>query len=891
MERLFVLDASGYIYRSYFAIKNMTNGKGESTNALFGFVRSLLKLLKDFQPEHFVAVFDGPNNAKARLEIYPQYKAHRAEMPLDLRAQIGWAEEFCSLMGLPTLKIPEVEADDTMGAVTKWAESLGAKVFLCTSDKDMAQLVDEHVFILNTHKDNLILDPKLVEETFGVPPHLIIDLLAMIGDASDNVPGVPGIGPKTAISLLQEFGSLDAILNHPDKLAGKKKEVFLKHADDARLSRALVTLNLAVEFPKDQAFFKIRSPSYDDLKAFYSSMNFNSLIRELQQDIPTEASQTLPDPIKRDYQLIEDKESLEHLIGFLSTQKEVCFDTETTHYLPLECELVGIGFGVEAGKAWYVPVNGSLAQDYVLNALKPLFENPKIGFFGHNVKFDFQVLQNYGIRVAKLSFDTILASYILNAHQRQHSLDFLITEYFPNSKKITISELIGKGKSAITMREVPIAQVAEYCCEDVDFTVRLKSILELELEERKLNKVYRDIELPLVKVLAKMERHGIYVDLPVLERMGIEVNEQLRDLEKDIYTMSGEQFNLNSPKQLSEILFTKMQIKPPKKTATGLSTNADVLEFLQKDYPIAGKILEYRTLEKLRSTYIESLPSMVNPKTKRIHCTFNQSVAATGRLSSQDPNLQNIPIRTPAGRKIREAFKPERSGWSYLSADYSQIELRLLAHLSGDPNLLHAFQNNEDIHLHTASVIFNVPLKEVTKEQRYSAKAVNFGIIYGQQAYGLAQEIGVDVKEAALFIETYFKKYGKVKDYLEMSKEEARRTGKATTITGRERAIPEINNKNFMIRQAAERLATNTPLQGTAADLIKLAMLKIDSLLQKEQSLSYMILQIHDELIFEVPDFEILAMQQLVKEAMQNVFKLKVPLTVDISIGKNWKEC
>lgn len=891
MEKLFVLDASGYIYRSYFAIRNMTNDKGESTNALFGFIRSILKLFKDFQPEHFVAVFDGPNNAKARLEIYPEYKAHRAEMPPDLRAQIGWAEEFCTLMGLPSLKVPEVEADDTMGAVAKWAESKGAKVFLCTSDKDMAQLVNDNIFILNTHKENLILDSKQVEETYGVPPHLIVDLLAMIGDASDNVPGVPGIGPKTAVALLQEFGSLDAILSEPQKLSGKKKDVFIQHKEDAALSRKLVTLNLDVNFPKDSTFFHIQKPSYNDLKAFYSSMSFHSLIRELEQSGIPDASQKPIEELTRNYKLIDDQESLNSLIHLLLTKTEICLDTETTHYLPIESELVGVGLGFEAGSAWYIPVNGNLGQENVLKALKPLLENPKIGFYGHNIKFDFQVLQNYGIKIAKISFDTILASYVLNAHQRQHSLDFLIQEYFPGSKKITIAELIGKGKNTITMREVPIERVCEYCCEDVDFTIRIKSLLEPKLEERKLNKVYHEIELPLIKVLAKMERHGIYIDLPVLSHMGIEVSEQLRKLEKTIYEMAGEEFNLNSPKQLSEILFTKLQIKPPKKTATGLSTNADVLEFLQNDYPIAGKIIDYRTLEKLRSTYIDSLPTMVNAKTHRIHCTFNQSVAATGRLSSQDPNLQNIPTRTPLGRKIREAFRPERSGWSYLSADYSQIELRLLAHLSGDPDLIQAFQHNEDIHAITASAIFNVPLKEVTKEQRYSAKAVNFGIIYGQQPYGLAQEIGVDVKEAALFIETYFKKYKKVKHYLENSKEEARKTGKAVTITGRERAMPEINNKNFMIRQAAERLATNTPLQGTAADLIKLAMLKIDSVLQKEQKLSYMILQIHDELIFEVPDFELLTMEQLVKEAMQGVFKLKVPLIVDISVGKNWKEC
>lgn len=889
MENIYIIDASGYIYRAYFAIRNMTNAKGESTNALFGFIRSVLKLIKDFNPEHLISVFDGPNNGKLRKEIYPAYKAHRSEMPGDLLYQIAWAEQFCELLGIPKLKIEGVEADDTMGTIAKWAESINAKSYLCTSDKDMCQIVNDHIFILNTHKDNLILGKNQILENYGVLPTQFVDWLSITGDASDNIPGLPGFGPKTASDLLQKYGSLDHILENPNLLSGKKKETVLEKSDEALLSRQLVLLNCSVEIPKNPDFFKLQKPNFDHLKAFYSSMNFSSLLKELDQKEQNSENSTNQNE-ECDYILVDDDTSLDALCAHLSKQKEICFDTETTSLNVMDANLVGIGFSLEPKKAWYVPLFGSLGTEKVIPKLKKIFENPQLGFYGHNVKYDYQILLNAGIKVANVVFDTLLASYLLNSHSRQHSLDHLSLEYF-GKVKIAFTDLIGKGKNQIPLKDVDIASVCTYCCEDVDYTCRLKKILEPELEKRKLFNLFKNLELPLLKVLVEMERNGIYLNKDHLKSLQQDIESDISVLTKEIYAFAGEEFNLNSPKQLSDILFSKLQIKAPKKTATGLSTNVEVLEFLKKEHKIAEKILDYRSLEKLRSTYIEKLPIQINEKTGRIHCTFNQLGAATGRLSCQDPNLQNIPVRTELGRKIREAFCPEKNGWSYLACDYSQIELRLLAHLSEDPSMLQAFQNHEDIHTHTASIIFNTPLEDVTKEMRYRAKAVNFGIVYGQQAYGLSQELQISVKEAADFIEMYFKKYPKVKEYMEASKEKARVDGKTVTITGRERLIPEINSKNFMLKNAAERLAINTPLQGSAADLIKMAMLNIDKILKKGKNFGFMILQIHDELIFEIPDFELLSLEPLIKNGMENVLKLKVPLIVDMAIGKNWKEC
>lgn len=892
MQSLYVIDASGYLYRSYFAIRNMTNSQGESTNALYGFARSLLKLEKDFHPTHIVAVFDGPHGGKKREAIFANYKAHRTATPPDLIYQIEWAKQLCELMGIPHLDVPEVEADDTMGSVAVWAEKVAEIVYLCTSDKDLCQFVNDKILILNTHKENQILRAADVEEVHGVPPNQIIDYLAITGDSSDNIPGLSGFGPKTAAALLKAHGSLDFILEHPDVVGGKKRETIIQQAEMARLSRKLVTIDTQVKFPQNTDFFKIKPVKIAPLKDFYAKMNFNTLIRELDQGVHFGASGTGEQAPSEaiTYTLVDDEKSFADLLNFLSTQKEICFDTETTNIHPLKADLVGIGFAIEPANAWYVPANGKLGLQRLLEGIQPLFENKQIGFYGHNVKYDYQVLSNYQIKPATISFDSMLASYLLNSHSHRHGLDYLTLELF-GKVKIATSDLIGKGKKEISMDQVPIDKVGNYCCEDVDYTCRLKNLLQKSLEERGMTPLLTDLELPLLRVLAAMERHGIYLNVPYLQQLSVEITQQIASLEQEIYLLAECEFNLNSPKQLSEVLFTKMGIKPPKKTTTGHSTDAEVLELLAENHPIAVKLLTYRSLEKLRSTYIDTLPQEIYSKTQRIHCTFNQTVAATGRLSCQNPNLQNIPIRSEIGRKIRAAFKPEKEGWSYLGADYSQIELRLLAHLSEDPTLIEAFQQGRDIHAHTAATVLDIPLEQVTKEQRQSAKAVNFGILYGQQAYGLAKELGIEVKEASAFITKYFKRYQRIEQFIEECKQKARETGKTITYTGRERLIPEIHSKNGMLRSAAERLAVNTPIQGTAADLIKLAMLKIDQDFRKHHFKGYMILQIHDELIFEMPDEELAKASIVVREAMESILKLKIPLVVDIAIGKNWASC
>ena len=892
MKKIYIVDVSGYLYSSYFAIRNMTNSKGESTNALYGFIRGMLKLIKDFQPTHLVAIFDGPHNGKKREAIYPDYKAHRSATPEDLPYQISWAHEFCALMGIPSLNIPEVEADDTMGAVAVWAEKQKADSYICTSDKDMCQLVNDHIFLLNTRKDNLIIDAKEVQKIHGVLPSQIVDLLSMTGDTSDNIPGLPGIGPKTAITFLQQFGTLENMLEHPEQITADKKRAIVKdNKDRALISKLLVSLNLDVEIPEDPSFYQLQPAQTKELKSFYSKMNFNSLIKELDNVTPQEIKEAKETAFEVLYSIVDDEESLQSLMEILKVRKEICFKVESgSSDRPLMGKLVGIAFKIDTTTIVYVPVNGKLGLDKVVNAIKPLFENPNIGFYGHDIKRQYHVLINYDIHIANICFDTLLASFILNSHHRQHSLEALFLQYFEKVKS-DLQIHTGKGKDFIEPADLPPETIYRYCCEEVDYTNRLKSFLEQEICKREQQDLLYKIEIPLIKVLAKIENHGIFLDVPTLNALSVELRIKLDNLQKEIYAAAGEEFNINSPKQLSEILQNKMHIVLPKKTATGFSTNADILEDLKADYPIAQLLLDYRSLEKLRSTYVESLPMDVNPVTHRIHCTFNQSVAATGRLSCQDPNLQNIPTRTAEGRKIREAFRPEKDGWSYLAADYSQIELRLLAHFSEDPTLVAAFNNNEDIHTHTASVVLGLPIEEITKELRSKAKAVNFGIIYGQQAFGLAKELHIEVKEAANFIEMYFKRYPKIKEYIESCKELSRTTGKARTSTGRERLIPEINSKNGQLRALAERLAVNTPLQGTAADIIKLAMLKIDELLSNEKVEGFMILQIHDELVFELPDSEIDFFKPLVKEVMENVVQLKIPLIVDINVGKNWKEC
>lgn len=843
----------------------------------------MYKLITDFSPNFVIAVFDGPDNKKSRTDLYAEYKSHRKGMPEDLFPQLERAITWCELAGIPNLSVTGVEADDTMGSIALWAEKQGIKVFLCSSDKDLCQLIDDHILMINASKNNLLVDKKMVKELFGVTPEQMIDYLAIVGDASDNIPGLEGFGPKTAAALLEQFGTLDKILENPDKVPGEKKQQTLKTGKEiALLSRKLATIQTTVDFPKEEKFFHLKEPNMEKLKAFYQDMNFMSLLKELDT-----APAIKPSGIKEevDYCLVNDASHLDQMIDALKTEKEICLDTETTDVRPMHAQMVGIGFAVHPQKAWYVPLNGNIERKVVLKKLEELFVYP--AFYGHNMKYDLHVLLNEGLTAPRICFDTILASYLLTPHNQRHNLDYLSLEKF-QKVKIPIEDLLGKGKNQITMDQVPIEKVAAYCCEDADYTVRLKNFYENALAEEDLLPVLMDIEIPLISVLTAMERRGIYVDVHKLEKMSHDLAKQIKDLERDIFTMAGEEFNLNSPKQLSKILFEKMGIKPLKKTETGFSTSADVLEELQEEYPFVRMILQYRTVEKLRSTYVDSLPHDIHPKTHRIHCTFNQSVAATGRLSCQDPNLQNIPIRSVEGKKIREAFRPEQNDWSFIAADYSQIELRLLAHLSEDPLLLKAFNEGEDVHAYTASLVFDVPLEEVSKEMRQRAKAVNFGILYGQQAFGLSQGLGITYAEAAAFIDTYFQRYKKVKEFLEFCKESARKTGRVVTLTGRQRPIPDILSKNPMLRAAAERLAINTPLQGTQADLIKIAMIQIHSVLKENE---YMLLQIHDELLFEAPDSLASHLSTKVKNIMENVMQLKVPVEVDISIGKNWGEC
>ena len=881
MKNIYILDAVSFLFRSYFAIRGMTNKKGESTNALYGFIRSIQKIIKDFSPEGFVAVFDGPNNKQARIEMYEEYKSHREGMPEDLLPQLGWAHQFCERAGIPYLSEEGVEADDVIGAIAKWAEKKGIEVFICSSDKDLCQLVTDKIVMLNTNKGNLLINREMVEEIHGVKPEQIVDYLAIMGDKSDNIPGIPGFGPKTAASLLQEYGTLENLLNNLDGMANQKRaEKIRAHESDARISQKLATLIVDVPHPTEEDFYHLESPDTQALEVLYQEMNFNTLLQELEKPPKGEPEEELS------YHIIDTEEELDALIKRFGQEKSICIDTETDQLAPMAARMVGVGFCIAPSVAWYIPTNGKLGIDLVVSRLKPLLENPDIAFYGHNIKYDFHIFKNHGITLKTIGFDTMIASYLCAPQKNRHGLDLLSLEKF-GKVKTPIKDLIGSGKTEKSMRDLPIEDVGLYCCEDVDYTCRLKTLFEKELEEKELSEMLLEIEIPLIPVLVSMERYGMFVDTEKLQDMSELLREELACLEKEIYDLSGEAFNIKSPKQLGEILFDKLAIPMGSKKK---STRADVLDSLKAKYPIAGKVLEYRGLEKLRSTYTEALPLQVHEDTGRIHCTFMQTVTATGRLSCQDPNLQNIPIRSEEGRKIREAFMPELEGWSYLSADYSQIELRLLAHFSNDPKLVAAFNHAEDIHASTAATVFDVPIKDVTKQMRAGAKAVNFGIIYGQQAYGLSQELGIDVKEASTFIKKYFEQYPGVRDFIESSKEKVRQTGLATTMYGRKRPIPEIHSTNGMIRAAAERLAVNTPLQGSQADIIKKAMIEVHEALKKER-FAYMVLQVHDELIFELPDENIPRVRGIVQSIMENITTLSVPLIVNIDVGKNWGEC
>ncbi len=884
MDKIFIIDAVNYLFRSYYAIGPMTNKEGISTSALYGFIRSVKKLINDFSPKYMVCVFDGPDSRSSRQKFFSDYKMHRKRAPEDLYPQFEMAFDYCMLAGIPALCIPQVEADDTMASIAVWSKKKNFETYLCTSDKDLMQMVDDKTFVLNAHKNNEIFDEKKVEQMFGIEPKQMLDYLAIVGDKSDNIPGIEGFGPKTATTLLRQFNTLDEIFDNLENIASeKKKEILVKKKDEAYLSKKLATLHVNVDIPKDKDFYLLRECDEDKLKEFYKKMNFLSLLKDFPEQKKKEKQNV-------DYRLINDEEELNDLIEKLKDEKEIVIDTETSELNFMLADLIGVGLCIKQMQAYYIPLNGNIDRNLVLSKLKELIENENISFVGHNLKYDYHIFLNCGLEIKNISFDTLLASYLINPQNRRHSLDVLTLEKF-NVTKTQIKDLVGTKKNQLSMKDVALDKIANYCAEDVDYTFRIKQIFEKEIKDSNLENVLYDIELPLLKVLAKMERKGIFVDKNMLSSMSLEIQKKLKLIEGEIFSEAGKKFNINSPKQLSEVLYVDLAITPPKKKGSAFATSADVLEKLKGKSPIIDHILNFREYQKLLSTYVDAIPKQINPKTNRVHTTFLQSTTATGRLASKDPNLQNIPIRSEDSKKIREGFRPERKDWVYLSSDYSQIELKFLAHFSEDPNLLKAFNNGEDIHAFTASLIYCVPIDEVTKKMRYNAKAVNFGLIYGQSAFGLSEQIGITPKEAKVFIDTYFERYPKVLKYLQNCKKLVYEKKIAYTITGRQRPIIEIDNKNPFIRAAAERLAINTPIQGSAADLIKIAMIEIDKEITKRNLKGYMILQIHDELLFELPQDEIQIFKTLVKDKMENVFDLKVPLTVDIAIGKNLAEC
>ena len=922
--RAFLFDGMAMAYRAHFAfLRNpLRNAQGVDTSAVFGFLASLDRVLEDEAPEAVVVVFDAPEPT-FRHRAYPQYKATRDKMPEELIPQLDWIRRAVEAYGLPFIRKSGFEADDVIGTLAKTLEAEGHDVWIVSGDKDMMQLVTPHTRMYNLMKPGqsnpVLVGEADVVEKFGVAPSKVIDVLGLMGDASDNVPGVPGVGPKTATKLVGEYGSLEAVLKAADGLKQKKlRENLLEHADKARLSLSLVTIDTDV--PLDDVTLRAGERNVDALATLYRELDFHARLDQLSV-APVGGAHSSTSH----YELVDTKEKLDALVQELADTKGrdgFAFDTETTSIDPFRAELVGLSFSWKAGHAFYVPVNldpplfGGAATrqtppgmlfaesgasgdtDAILDVLRPMLEDPEIPKCGQNMKYDVHVLRTHGVHVRGLAFDTMIASFCSDPGQRAHNLDSLALRRL-GIRKIPTSDLIGKGKSQISMRDVPIDVVSKYACEDADVTWQLKKSLAPELEERDVRRVFDEAEMPLLPVLVRMEAHGIGVNGQKLAHLGKTLGARIVTLEDRIHELAGEPFNIRSTQTLGRILFEDLKLhehetvgrKRPKRTAKGkgYATDETTLLELVPAHELPALVLEYRSLSKLKSTYVDTLPSFVHPQTGRIHTSYHQTGAATGRLSSSDPNLQNIPIRTDEGRAIREAFVPD-AGYVFVSADYSQIELRLLAHLSGDEGLKEAFQEGIDIHRATAARIFDVAPADVTPELRSRAKAVNFGVIYGMGAQRLARQTGVTLKEARGFIDGYFESYKGVRDYLEDVKEGGRTRGYVTTMLGRRRYLPGLLDEDGRIRSQAENVAVNTPVQGTAADLIKMAMIHIDDELRRGALGARMLLQIHDELLFEVPEDEVEATVSMVRLRMEGALPLDVPVVVDVGTGTNWSE-
>ncbi|MFP6833923.1 MAG: DNA polymerase I [Porticoccaceae bacterium] len=911
---LILVDGSSYLYRAFHALPPLTNSKGLPTGAVKGVINMMRRLQKDYPDSTTAVIFDAKGKT-FRDDIYSDYKANRPPMPDELRSQIQPIHDVIRAMGMPLISIGGVEADDVIGTYAVQATEKKQPVVISTGDKDIAQLVNEHISLVNTMTDTE-LDREGVIAKFGIPPELIIDFLALLGDKSDNIPGVPGVGEKTALGLLQGLGDIDSIYQRLDEvetlsfrgaktMAAKLEE----HRDLAYLSYQLATIKTDVEVDLAVDELANQAPDNEKLLNLFIDLEFKTWINELSGDAtpaqPKSTSQAIQPssqpsvvaPSTINYETLLDQQQFSNWLQKLQNSQLMAVDTETTSLNYMVADLVGISLAVEAGEAAYIPFGHDylgapqqLPREMVLEAIKPILEDPKIKKVGQNLKYDTSVLAQHGIDLKGIAYDTMLESYVINSVATRHDMDSLAQHYL-DVETTSFTEIAGKGASQLTFNQIALEQAGPYAAEDADITFRLHQALWPQVKaELPLKTLFEEIELPLIKVLSRIERTGALVDDTLLFQQSQELAERLAELETQAWELAGQQFNLASPKQLAEILFTKLEIPVLKKTAKGApSTKEEVLQELALDYPLPKVLLEHRGLAKLKSTYTDKLPVMINPTTRRIHTSYHQAGTATGRLSSSDPNLQNIPIRTAEGRRVRQAFiAPE--GHRLIAADYSQIELRIMAHLSGDQNLLKAFEQGQDVHRATAAEVFGVNLAQVTIDQRRSAKAINFGLIYGMSAFGLAKQLNIGRKQAAEYIELYFQRYPGVQDYMNQVRHSAAEKGYVETHFGRRLYLPEINSRNGMRRQAAERTAINAPMQGTAADIIKLAMINVDNWLRNQKLKSRMIMQVHDELVLEVPESEHQQVIIGIKECMENAASLQVKLVVDVGVGDNWDE-
>lgn len=920
MKKLFLLDAYALIFRSYYAFINNPryNSKGVNTSAIFGFTNTLDEVLRKEAPTHIAVVFDPPPPT-FRHKMFDQYKANRQATPEDIRKAVPYIKRIIDGYNIPIIQVDGFEADDVIGTLAKKFEKEGFTVYMMTPDKDYSQLVSDHIFVYkprtNGNSADILGKPEVKRDFLVDQPELVADILALWGDASDNIPGAPGIGEKTAKKLVSEFGSVENIIANVQKLKGKQKDIILNNQEVIALSKKLTSIVLDVPVEISEKELEKVNMDRVKLQEIFDELEFKNLANRIlnsgmaakasviqgslfPEETPQELTASVASSLKtikdieHSYSLVNEKAEREKLIGLLQGQKEFCFDTETTGLDPHSAELVGISFCFQAHQAWYLPVPGN--REAALNLLKEfkaLFEDEKIRKVGQNIKFDILMLKGYGIEVKGEIFDTMIAHYLIQPELR-HNMNYL-SEIYLHYDPVHIESLIGKaGKDQISMRLVPVETIKEYCCEDSDVTIQLKEILEKELNEKGFIELAEKVEFPLINTLAQMEWNGMKLDVTSLSNYGVALEKEVAEIERDIYQLAGEEFNISSPKQLGEILFEKLAIvTDAKKTKTKqYSTGEEVIQKLKDKHPIVEKVLQYRGLKKLISTYVDALPKLVNPKTKRIHTSFNQAITATGRLSSTNPNLQNIPIRDEEGKEIRKAFIASDDQHVLLSADYSQIELRVMAHICSDEHLIEAFRKNEDVHTLTASKIFNVPIESVSADMRRKAKTANFGIIYGISAFGLSERLNIPRAEAKALIEGYFENFPEVKKYMNRVIDSARDKGYVETILGRKRFLKDIHSANAVVRGVAERNAINAPVQGSAADIIKIAMVNIQKKLNERRLQSLLILQVHDELVLDIFKPELEEVRELVKTEMESAVELKVPLLVEIGAGQNWLE-